>query len=266
MGEAKILFDEMTEKDELTWTTMITGYVRKGDLDADSAILDGITENMGVAWNPMISGYVHHGFIHEFTHTSVISACTNAGLFKHGKKVHAFILKTEENPKPEFLLSVNNALVTLYWKCGKVDEARKIFDKMLIRNLVSWNEILSAYVNLGRIVEAKSFFKEMPEKNLLAWTMMISGLAQNDFGEEGLELFDQMRIEGFEPCDSAFTGEITSCAVLGALEHGHQLHAQLVQPGHDTSLSAENAIITMYVRYVIVEATNCVFLTMPYLD
>ena len=112
----------------------------------------------------MTSSNVHHGFIHEFIHTSVISACTTAGLFKHEKQVHAFILKTEENPKPEFLLSVNNALVTLYWKCGKVDEARKIFDKMLIRNLVSWNEILPAYVNLGRIMEAKSFFKEMPEE------------------------------------------------------------------------------------------------------
>ena len=48
MGAAKILFDEMIEKDELTWTTMITGYVRKGDPDADRAILDGMTENMGL--------------------------------------------------------------------------------------------------------------------------------------------------------------------------------------------------------------------------
>ena len=48
MGATKILFDEMIEKDELTWTTMITGYVRKGDPDADRAILDGMTENMGL--------------------------------------------------------------------------------------------------------------------------------------------------------------------------------------------------------------------------
>ncbi|GMY24358.1 pentatricopeptide repeat-containing protein At1g25360 [Fagus crenata] len=273
MGAAKRLFDEMPERDELTWTTMITGYVRNDDLDAAREFLDGMTENMGVAWNAMISGYVHHGFIDEalemfrkmhlkgiqhdeFTYTSVISACANAGLFKHGKQVHAFILRTEEKPKPDFSLSVNNALVTLYWKCGKVDEAREIFDKMLSRDFVSWNAILSAYVNLGRIVEAKSFFKEMPERNLLTWTVMISGLAQNGFGEEGLKLFNQMRIEGFEPCDYAFAGAITSCAVLGALEHGR----------HDSSLSAGNALITMYARCGIVEAANCVFLTMPYLD
>nr|POE46604.1 pentatricopeptide repeat-containing protein [Quercus suber] len=106
----------------------------------------------------------------------------------------------------------------------------------------------------------------MPERNLLAWTMMISGLAQNGFGEEGLKLFNRMRIEGFEPYDFAFAGEITSCVVLGALEPGCQLRAQLVQLGHDTSLLAGNAIITLYVGCGIVEATNCVFLTMPYLD
>lgn len=283
MGAAKKLFDEMPEKDELTWTTMITGYVRNDDLDAAREMLDGMTEKLGVAWNAMISGYVHHGFIHEaldmfrkmhvmgiqrdeFTYTSVISACANVGLFKHGKQVHANILRTEGKPEPEFSLSVNNALVTLYSKCGRVDEARGIFNKMLVRDLVSWNAILSAYVNAGRVEEAKLFFKKMPERSLLTWTMMISGLAQNGFGEEGLKLFNQMRMEGFEPCDYAFAGAITSSAVLGALEHGRQLHGQLLQLGHDSSLSAGNALITMYARCGIVEAANLVFLTMPYLD
>ena len=87
---------------------------------------------------------------------------------------------------------------------------------------------------------------------------MISGLVQNGIGEEGLKLFNQMRMEGFEPYDSAFARKITSCAVLGALEHGRQLHAQLVQLGHDTSLSTGNSVITMYVRCGIVEATNYV--------
>lgn len=283
MGAARKLFDEMPERDELSWTTMITGYVRNDDLDAARAFLDGMTEKLGVAWNAMISGYVHHGFFQEalemfrkmhltgiqhdeFTYTSVISACANAGLFKHGKQVHAYILRTEGEPEPEFSLSVNNALVTLYWKCGKVNEAREIFNKMPVKDLVSWNAILSAYVNTGRIEEAKSFFEEMPERNLLTWTVMISCLAQNGFGEESLKLFNQMRMERFEPCDYAFAGAITACAALGALEHGRQLHAQLVQLGHDSSLSAGNALITMYARCGIVEAANNVFLTMTYVD
>ncbi|KAF3446737.1 hypothetical protein FNV43_RR11917 [Rhamnella rubrinervis] len=283
MSAARRLFDDMSERDELSWTTIITGYVRINDLDAARKFLDGMTEKLGVAWNAMISGYVHHGFFHEalqmfrkmhlmgvqedeFTYTSVISACANGGLFKLGKEMHAYILRKEAEPTPDFSLSVNNALITLYYRCGKVDEAREIFNKMPVRDIVSRNAILSGYVNAGRIEEARFFFKEIPDRSLLTWTVMISGLAQNGFGEEAMKFFNQMRLEGLEPCDYAFAGAITSCAVLGALEHGCQLHTQLICLGHDSSLSAGNALITMYARCGVVEAANCVFLTMPYVD
>ena len=95
---------------------------------------------------------------------------------------------------------------------------------------------------------------------------MISGLAQNGFGEEGLKLFNQMKSEGFEPCNYAFTGAITSCALLGALENGRQLHAQLVRLGFDSNLSAGNALITMYARCGVMEAANALFLTKPCVD
>ncbi|XP_022723110.1 pentatricopeptide repeat-containing protein At1g25360 isoform X1 [Durio zibethinus] len=283
MFEARKLFDEMNEKDELSWTTMVTGYVRNEELDAARELVDGMSENLGVAWNAMISGYLRHGrykealdmfrkmyFIgikmDEFTYTSIISGCAHAGLLQLGKQVHCYVLRTEGKPTPDFSLPVNNALVTLYWKCDKVDWAREIFNNMPVRDLVSWNAILSGYVNAGRIDEGRSFFMEMPERNHLTWTVMISGLAQHGFGEEGLKLFNQMKTEDFEPCDYAFTGAITSCAMLGALENGRQLHAQLVRLGFDSSLSAGNALITMYARCGVMEAANTLFLTMPCVD
>lgn len=283
MSAARRLFDDMADRDELSWTTMITGYVRINDLVAAHKFLDGMTEKLGVAWNAMISGYVHHDCFHEalqmfrkmhtigvqedeFTYTSVISACANGGLFKLGQELHAYILRREAEPTPDCSLSVNNALITLYYRCGKVDEARQIFNKMPVRDIVSRNAILSGYVNAGRIEDARSFFREISDRNLLTWTVMISGLAQNGFGEEAMKLFNQMRSEGLEPCDYTFAGAITSCAVLGALEHGCQLHAQLICLGHDASLSAGNALITMYARCGVVEAANSVFLTMPYVD
>ncbi|KAM7521184.1 hypothetical protein LguiB_020146 [Lonicera macranthoides] len=283
MDAARKLFDELPVRDELSWTTIITGYVRNDDLDGAREVFERMKEKLVVAWNSMISGYVHKGLVHEalrmiremhllgikhdeFTYTSVLSACADTGLFLHGKEVHAYIIRTEEKSPLDFLLSVDNALITLYWKCGKIDEARRIFDKMVVRDLVSWNAILSAYVSAGRINEARSFFSEMPDRNLLTWTVMISGFAQNGFGEEGLKLFNQMRLNRFEPCDYAFAGAITSCAVLAALEHGRQLHALLVRSGFDSSLSAANALITMYARCGVVEAASCVFLTMSCVD
>ncbi|KAM1956444.1 hypothetical protein ACFX16_025863 [Malus domestica] len=90
--------------------------------------------------------------------------------------------KPKQSPL-DFSLSVSNALITLYCKCG-------------------------------RIQETKSFFEEMPERSILTWTVIISGLAQNGFGEEAMKLFNQMRLEGCEPCDYAFAGAIASCAAL----------------------------------------------------
>ncbi|XP_061356798.1 pentatricopeptide repeat-containing protein At1g25360 [Gastrolobium bilobum] len=285
MAAARKLFDEMpmSMRDEPSWTTIIAGYVRNDDLAAARELLDGMTDHIAVAWNAMISGYVHHGFyeaafdlfrrmhsmgIHqdEYTYTSVISASSNAGLFNIGRQVHAYVLRTEVQPSQHFVLSVNNALITFYTKCGKLVEARRVFNKMQVKDLVSWNAILSGYVNARRIEEANSIFREMPRRNILTWTVMISGLAQNGFGEEGLKLFNQMKLEGLEPCDYAYAGAITSCAVLGSLDNGQQLHSQLVRLGHDSSLSAGNALITMYARCGLVESANTVFLTMPYVD
>ncbi|KAL3513145.1 hypothetical protein ACH5RR_025862 [Cinchona calisaya] len=283
MGSARKLFDEMPVRDELSWTTIITGYVKNDDLSAAQEVFDGMDEKLVVAWNAIISGYVHKGYfsealelfrkmyllgikLDEFTFTSIISACAEAGLILHGKQLHAYILRTESAIGGEFSASVSNSLITLYRKCDKIDDACKIFDNAVVKDLVSWNAILSANVNAGRIREAKCSFERMPERNSLSWIVMISGCAQNGFGEEGLKLFNQMRLEGVEQCDYAFAGAITSCAVLAALKHGCQLHAQLVRLGFESSLSAGNALITMYGRCGVVEAAHSLFLTMPCVD
>ncbi|CAI9771461.1 unnamed protein product [Fraxinus pennsylvanica] len=135
MSSARKLFNEMPVKDELSWTTIITGKMHSLGIKHD-----------------------------EFTYTNVLSACADAGFFLHGKQVHAYIIRTESNSIREFPVSVNNALITLYWKCGKIDQAKTIFDNILGKDLVSWNAILSAFVSAGRITEAKSFFNEMPNK------------------------------------------------------------------------------------------------------
>lgn len=283
LASARKLFDDMPVKDELSWTTLITGFVKNKDLDAAREIFNGMDEHLVVAWNSMISGYVQEGMVFEvfelfrnmhclgikhddFTYTNVLSACAGAGLFLHGKQIHAYILRTEAKPPKDFMVSVSNALITLYWKCGQINQARNIFDTASFKDLVSWNAILSAYVSVGKIDEAKAIFNEMHEKNILTWTVMISGLAQHGLGEEALKLFNGMKSYGLEPCDYAFSGAITSCAVLAALEQGRQLHGQLIQLGFDSSLSAGNALITMYARCGVLDAAYGVFLTMPCLD
>lgn len=283
LGDARDLFDEMRGKDELTWTTMITGYARNDDLDSAQEIFYSMNENPVAVWNAMISGYVHHGLYpdavdlfkkmnaegiphDEYTYTNVLGACADSGLFGHGKEIHARILRKEVKYGPDFSSSVNNALVTLYCKCGKIREARHIFEQMPVRDIVSWNAILSGYINAAQISEATEFFRKMPQKNLLTWALMIAAYAQNGLGEEGLKLLNQMKLEGFQPCDYAFAGAVTACSNLGALDQGRQLHAQITRLGYESSLSAGNALITMYGRCGVVEAAHLIFVSMPSVD
>ncbi|PIA53498.1 hypothetical protein AQUCO_00900235v1 [Aquilegia coerulea] len=283
MDSARKIFDEMPFRDELTWTTMITGYVRNDDLDSARQLFDGMTDKIQVAWNAMISGYVQSGRVlealymfkrmslegiklDEFTYTSVLGACANYGYPRHGKELHAYILRRETKSMSHLDLPVNNALVSLYSKCGEIDRARQVFDIMLEKDLVSWNAILCGYVNAGRIGDAKRLYDVMPERNYMSWTVMISGFTHSGLGEEALQLFNRLRIEGHEPCDYTFAGALIACAGLGALEHGRQLHAQLVRFGLDSSQSAGNALVTMYAKCGVVEAAHQMFLTMPYVD
>jgi pentatricopeptide repeat protein len=103
------VLDEMLDKDELTWTTMVVGYVRRGDVGAARSVFEEVDGKFDVMWNAMISGYVQSGIVEEafklfrrmvlarapldeFTFTSVLSACANAGFFMLGKSVHGQII------------------------------------------------------------------------------------------------------------------------------------------------------------------------------
>ncbi|CAH1451255.1 unnamed protein product [Lactuca virosa] len=69
-----------------------------------------------------------------------------------------------------------------------------------------------------------------------------------------------------QPCDYSLAGVIKSCAAIASLNHGRQLHAQLIQSGFESSLSASNSLITMYACCGVLQDSQYVFLTMPCLD
>ena len=283
-GCAREVFDGMVEKEEITWTTMVVGYVRRGDLCGARRVLDEMGGRSNVVWNAvwnaMISGYFHHGLFYEafdmfrrmrsmgilldeFTYTSILSACAHSGNFSDGKAVHAHIIRSGPDFDVEAALPVENALVTMYSKCGKVNVARRIFSEIRKKDDVSWNAMLSGYLDSGRVEDAFDIFRKMPCKNQ---PVMISGFVRNGLPEEGLKLFNRTRAEGVKPCDYTYAGTFSACGELGALEHGRQLHAQLIQIGYESSNSAGNALLTMYAKCGAVEDAHLVFLVMPNAD
>ena len=128
-------------------------------------------------------------FPNQVTLASVLSACTALVALQQGKEIHAYIIRFGY----EFDISVSNALVTMYSKCGNVEDAYKVFCKMLERDVVSWNAIIAGY-------------------------------AQNVDGENALKLFRQMLVAGMKPNEFTFPSVVSGCANLGALKEGKEVH------------------------------------------
>ncbi|XP_022864329.1 pentatricopeptide repeat-containing protein At4g22760, partial [Olea europaea var. sylvestris] len=126
-------------------------------------------------------------FPNTFAISSALKACArilcNVGVMIHGQ-AHKFGLCN--------VVYVQTALVDFYSKMGHMDTARRVFDEIHGKNVVSWNSMLAGYVKSGDLAMAQSVFDEMPEKDVISWNSMVSGYAMTRNMEQGYALFRQM--------------------------------------------------------------------------
>ncbi|XP_023523583.1 pentatricopeptide repeat-containing protein At3g62890-like [Cucurbita pepo subsp. pepo] len=212
----------------------------------------------------------------EYTFTSVLKACAGLAQVLEGQKVHCFVTKygCESN------LFVRNSLVDLYFKVGcnwiaqklfdemsvrdvvswntlisgyclsgMVDKARMVFDGMMEKNLVSWSTMISGYARMGNLEEARHLFENMPMRNVVSWNAMIAGYAQNEKYADAIELFRQMQREGDPaPNDVTLVSVLSACAHLGALDLGKWIHKFIRRSKMEVGLFLGNALADMYAK------------------
>ncbi|KAM5551760.1 hypothetical protein ABKV19_026556 [Rosa sericea] len=116
--------------------------------------------------------------------------CGDARSLQEGKWVHLY-LRLSGFKRPPLLLA--NHLIGMYFKCGDEVDARKVFDKMFVRNLYSWNNMLSGYAKMRNLKEARSLFDKMPERDVVSWNTMVIGYAQNGECDEALRFYRELR-------------------------------------------------------------------------
>jgi len=154
---------------------------------------------------------------------------------------------------------VVSALIDMYAKCGSMQKARELFDKMHHRDVVSWTTMVTRYVQNGYVDEALKLFQAMPQRDVFSWTSMIAGYAQNGRAEEALKLFQQMHLAGMRPNSRTFASILPVCASLGALEHGMEIHADIIRSGLECDLIVANALIDMYAKCGILDTAHKLF-------
>ncbi|KAI4325888.1 hypothetical protein MLD38_031252 [Melastoma candidum] len=115
----------------------------------------------------------------------------------------------------------------LFHLCGKsksLENAKKVHDYFLQSacrgDLKLNNDVLEMYANCASMTDARRVFDHMLEKNMDSWHLMINGYANNGLGDDGLELFEQMRKLGMMPNEETFLAVLSSCACIGAIEEG----------------------------------------------
>ncbi|KAJ7558666.1 hypothetical protein O6H91_04G050500 [Diphasiastrum complanatum] len=205
----------------------------------------GTIQRSVFSWNTAISKHVNDGQTmkalelfkemkrqsitpDKFTFVQVLRAYSASGSHKEGKFFHREITQSGYELDP----FVANHLIDMYCKCGALEDAFEIFNKL-------------------------------PSCDVVTWTAMIMGCVKCGQGERAIDLYQEMWQKNVQPDEVTFTGVIKACASIGALEAGRQVHAQAIEKGYDFDIFVASCLVDMYTKCGSVAEASKVFNKMP---
>ncbi|CAA2974872.1 pentatricopeptide repeat-containing At2g33680 [Olea europaea subsp. europaea] len=251
------VFDEMAEKNSVTWATMISGYASQRLTKEAFSVFRMMTAGGGEGVN-------------EFVLTSLLSALVSSEFVDTGKQVHSLAVKTGLLS----IVSVGNAVLTMYAKCDSLDDAVQAFELAIAKNSITWSAMITGYAQggiapneltiasvlkacsslsaleqgkqvhahvvkngfslevpigsslstmyakCGSLDDGNLIFTRMPARDVASWNAMISGLSQNGLGIKALELFEEMQLEGARPDYVTFVNILSACSHMGLVDRG----------------------------------------------
>ncbi|KAF3592852.1 hypothetical protein DY000_02025338 [Brassica cretica] len=183
-----------------------------------------------------------HSQFDKFTFPFVIKACLADSSPRLGTQVHGLAITTG-------LFSdvfLQNTLMDLYFKCGRPDCGRKVFDEMPGRNIVSWTTMLNGLVSNERLDDAEIVFGQMPTRNVVSWTAMIAAYVKNRRPDEAFQLFRRMQVDDVEPNEFTLVSMLQASTQLGSLSMGRWVHDYAHKNGFLLDCFLGTALIDMY--------------------
>ncbi|XP_059312065.1 pentatricopeptide repeat-containing protein ELI1, chloroplastic isoform X2 [Lycium ferocissimum] len=186
-----------------------------------------------------------------FTFSSILKTCP----LESGKALHSQALKLGY----ESDTYVRTALVDGYARGSDIVSARKLFDTMPERSLVSLTAMITGYAKNGHIQEAKVLFDGMEGRDVVCWNAMIDGYSQHGRPNEALVLFRQMLLSKVKPNEVTVVAALSACAQMGVLESGRWIHAYVKSNRIQVNKHVGTAFIDMYSKSGSLEDARMVF-------
>jgi pentatricopeptide repeat protein len=180
MSSARVIYDSICEPDLVSSTALISGYSMDRNHTEDAMELFCNIHRRGLRIDGVLL-------------SSLLGICANAASLSLGTQIHAYICKKQ----PMGDLALDNALVDMYAKAGEFSDARRAFD-------------------------------EMPHRNVVSWTSLITAYGKNGFGGDAMSLFDRMLEDGVKPNDVTFLSLLSACGHSGLMSRGMEYFTSMM--------------------------------------
>ncbi|KAJ1267189.1 hypothetical protein BS78_07G037300 [Paspalum vaginatum] len=182
VGWARLVFDAMTPRQRgvVAWNSMLAAYV-----------LHGRSEEALELYHEMCGGGVD---MDQFTFSTALGVFSRLGLLEHARQAHAGFI---QRGLPLDVVG-NTALVDLYCKWGRMEDARNVFERM-------------------------------PKKNLISWNALIAGYGYHGMGDKAIEMFERLIAEGIAPNHVTFLAVLNACRFSGLVDRGKGIFQLMAQ-------------------------------------
>ncbi|KAK9109066.1 hypothetical protein Sjap_017126 [Stephania japonica] len=197
LRDARLVSDCVVEKDVVLLTALIVGYTQHGENCKALEVFRDVVA-VGIKAN-------------DFTFSSIPIACGDLGDRRSGMQIHGLMVKSGYGD----VVACKTSLVTMYSKCGLIDDSLKVFERC-------------------------------PDANLVTWTALITGLVQNGREESSLLMFKQMVSKSLNPNAFTLSSVLRACSVLTMYEQGQQIHCIVLKTGLHRERYVGAALIDMY--------------------
>ncbi|XP_052186683.1 pentatricopeptide repeat-containing protein At3g12770-like [Diospyros lotus] len=217
---ATSVFNDMKDKNVITWTAMLAGLAQNGRAE-DALKLFHQMQEEGVTAN-------------SFTLVSLLHSCAHLGSLRKGRSVHAHLIRRGF----AFDVISMTALVDMYAKCGKMDSAARVFENGCVsKDVILWNSMITGYGMHGHASEALSLYGRMIEEgikpNQATLVSLLAACSHSGLLNEGICLFNCMEANlNIKPNEKHYACFVDLLGRAGRLEEAEAFIRRMpLEPG-----------------------------------